>query len=125
MDAKNTGYTSIDDYIADFPKEIQDILQRVRETIKSAAPDANETIKYAMPTFMLYGNLIHFAAYKKHIGVYPVPLGDDKFNRDVAPFIKSKGTLQFPLDKPIPYDLIQRAVTFRVMDTQKKAATKQ
>jgi uncharacterized protein YdhG (YjbR/CyaY superfamily) len=124
MENKKIVVTTIDQYISDFPKDIQDILQRVRETIKSAAPDATETIKYAMPTFLLYGNLIHFAAYKNHIGVYPVPSGDDKFNQEVAPFIKSKGTLQFPLDKPIPYDLIKKTVAFRIMDTQKKAATK-
>jgi uncharacterized protein YdhG (YjbR/CyaY superfamily) len=115
---------NIDEYIAGFPPEIQEILQKVRETIRKAAPDAEETISYAMPTFKLHGNLVHFAAYKKHIGFYPTPTGIEAFKDDLAVYGHSKGTAQFPLDQPIPYDLIRSITEYRVGENLKKAEVK-
>ena len=116
---------SIEEYIASFPPPVQDILQKVRATIKKAAPQAEETISYKMPTFMLNGQyLIYFAAYKKHIGLYPVPSGDTEFREEISAYQSGKGTLQFPLDQPIPYKLITRIVKFRAMDNLEKAAAK-
>jgi len=115
---------TIDEYIAGFPKDIQEILEKVRETIRSAAPDASETIKYGIPTFTLQGNLVHFAAYKKHIGFYPAPSGIEAFQDDLAVYGRSKGTIQFPLDQPIPYDLIRRVTQFRVQENLAKAEAK-
>ena len=115
----------IDEYIAAHPREVQDSLQRIRTTIRKAAPDADETIKYQMPTFTLNGNLIHFAAYKKHIGVYPVPRGDEQFKDELARYDGQKSTARFPLDKPIPFGLISRIVKFRAKQNRKKAKAKQ
>jgi uncharacterized protein YdhG (YjbR/CyaY superfamily) len=116
--------TTIDEYIAGFPPEVQEILQKVRETIRKAAPDAREAIKYRMPTFTLAGNLVHFAAFKKHIGFYPVPSGIEKFRAELSVYEQGKGSVQFPLDQPIPYDLIARIVKFRVEENLKKAQAK-
>ncbi len=117
--------TNIDEYIAGFPDEIQEILQKVRMTIKKAAPKAEETISYKIPTFNLNGRyLIYFAAYKKHISIYPVPTGDETFNEEISAYQKGKGTLQFPLDKPIPYKLITRAVKFRIRNNRATSAAK-
>jgi uncharacterized protein YdhG (YjbR/CyaY superfamily) len=117
-------YTDINAFIAEFPEEVQAILQKVRETIQQAAPDATEAIKYGMPTFVLNGNLVHFAAYKKHIGFYPAPTGIDAFIDDLAQFRTGKGTIQFPIDKPIPYDLITKVVKFRVVENLNKRKKK-
>jgi uncharacterized protein YdhG (YjbR/CyaY superfamily) len=103
----------IDEYIAGFPKNVQEILEKIRETVRKAAPDAKETIKYQMPTFTLNGNLVHFAAYKKHIGLYPVPRGIAEFKDELSAYEGEKSTVRFPLDKPIPYGLISRIVKFR------------
>ncbi len=106
---------NVDAYIAGFPAEVQEILQQVRETIRSLLPDATEAIKYGIPTFVLdKKNVIHFAGYKQHVGVYPVPTGDDSFNEEMAPHQTGKGTARFPLDRPIPHDLIRRMVEFRL-----------
>ncbi|NTW09151.1 MAG: hypothetical protein HGA28_06245, partial [Anaerolineaceae bacterium] len=99
---------TIDEYIAGFPADIQVILQKIRKTIKDAAPDAQEAISYQMPTFKLHGNLVHFAAFKNHIGFYPVPSGIEKFKAELSVYKQGKGSVQFPLDQPIPYDLISR-----------------
>jgi uncharacterized protein YdhG (YjbR/CyaY superfamily) len=107
---------TIDEYIAGFPTEIQEILQKIRTVIKTAAPDATEKISYQMPTFFLSGNLVHFAAFKKHIGLYPTPSGVEAFQEELAPYVKAKGSIQFPLDKPIPYDLISQIVAYRVQE---------
>jgi uncharacterized protein YdhG (YjbR/CyaY superfamily) len=115
------SYTSIDEYIAAFPPEIQEILQKLREVIKESAPDAKEKISYAMPTFEQHGNLVHFAAFKNHIGFYPAPDGINQFQDEVAEYHASKGTLQFPLGKPIPYELISRIVKYRVARNLEKA----
>jgi uncharacterized protein YdhG (YjbR/CyaY superfamily) len=112
---------NIDEYISNFPNDVQEILQKIRKTIHNAAPDAQEAIKYQIPTFTLKGNLIHFAAYKNHIGLYPAPRGAEEFKKELANYEGGKGTVQFPLDKPIPYDLIRRIVKFRVQkDLEKK-----
>lgn len=116
--------TTIDAYIATFPDDIQEILQRIRAIVREAAPDAEETIKYRMPTFVLHGNLVHFAAFKNHIGFYPTPTGIEQFHDDIAEYKAGKGSIQFPLDEPIPYDLIRRIVAFRVKENQERADSK-
>ena len=115
---------SIDAYIAGFPPDIQAILQQIRATIHAAAPDAQETISYQMPTFTLHGNLVHFAAFKQHIGFYPTPSGTEHFQAALACYKGGKGSVQFPLDEPIPYDLITEIVKFRVEENLAKAAAK-
>lgn len=105
---------NIDEYIAAYPADVQELLQTMRTTIQEAAPDATEAITYAIPTFKLNGNLVHFAGYKNHIGFYPAPMGIEAFKEETAQYEAGKGTLQFPLDKPLPLDLITRIVKFRV-----------
>lgn len=114
----------IDKYIANFPNEVQEILEKIRATIREAAPDAEETISYQMPTFRLNGNLVHFAAYKKHIGFYPAPSGIEKFKKELAAYQSAKGSVQFPLDRPIPYELIGKIVTFRARENLARAEAK-
>jgi uncharacterized protein YdhG (YjbR/CyaY superfamily) len=116
---------TIDEYIAGFPEEIQEILEKIRITIRQAAPGAEEAIKYRMPTFTLKGNLVHFAAFKKHIGFYPVPTGIEAFKEELSAYKRAKGSVQFPLDQPIPYDLISRIVTFRVRENLARTEAKQ
>lgn len=116
--------TTIDSYIATFPEDVQAILQQVRQTIHEAAPEATEAISYQMPTFKLYGNLVHFAAFKNHIGFYPVPSGMEAFQEELAAYKQGKGSVQFPLDKPMPFDLITRMVKFRVAENTAAAAAK-
>ncbi len=115
---------TIDEYIAGFPPDVQEILEKIRATIRKAAPGAEETIKYQMPTFTLHGNLVHFAAFKKHIGFYPVPTGIEKFKKELAAYEGGKGSVQFPLDQPIPYGLISRIVKFRVKENLARAEAK-
>jgi uncharacterized protein YdhG (YjbR/CyaY superfamily) len=108
-------FASIDDYIASFPTDVQTILQKVRETIRNAAPGAEEIISYGIPTFTLGGkHLVYFAAWKRYISVYPLPAGDDAFEREITPYRAAKSTARFPLGKPIPYDLIARLVALHV-----------
>ena len=120
----NTLINSIDEYIGTFPQEIQILLEQVRATIKQAAPEAEEAIKYAMPTFVLNGNLVHFAAFKNHIGFYPVPSGIEAFKKELSVYKGAKGSVQFPLDKPMPLKLISEIVKFRVNENRLKAKTK-
>ena len=115
---------NIDEYISGFPEATRKILEKIRSTIKKAAPEAEETIKYSMPTFTLNGNLVYFAAFKNHIGLYPSPLGDDTLNSELSLYKAAKGTLRFPLDKPIPYDLISRIVKLRVKESLDKTKRK-
>ena len=115
---------NIDEYIMNFPADVQKKLEQIRRTIKKAAPNAEEAIKYAMPSFIYNGNLVYFAAYKKHIGFYPVPLGDAAFKKEISIYQKTKGTLQFPLDKPVPLDLIARIVKLRVAENLSKNIVK-
>ena len=107
---------NIDEYISMFPIEIQKKLEQVRATITKTAPGAEEAIKYAMPTFTFHGNLVYFAAYKHHIGFYPVPAGNETFEKEISVYRKSKGTLQFPLDKPMPLGLIAKIVKLRIIE---------
>jgi uncharacterized protein YdhG (YjbR/CyaY superfamily) len=124
MTANKTGLKDIDGYIAGFPKEIQEILEKIRTTIRKAAPDAEETISYQIPTFTLKGNLVHFAAFKKHIGFYPTSTGIEKFKNELSAYEGAKGSVRFPLDKPIPFDLISDIVTFRVKENLERAQAK-
>lgn len=115
---------TIDEYISAFPPDVQAILQRIRRTVQQAAPGARETISYQMPAFKLHGVLIYFAAWKHHLGLYPPVRGDERLEKAVAPYAGEKGNLQFPLDRPIPYGLIEQIVTLRVKQDQAKAATR-
>lgn len=115
---------NIDEYIAGFPDDVQDKLNKMRATIRQAAPEAQEKISYQMPTFTLEGNLVHFAAYKNHIGFYPVPSGIEQFKHQLSAYKGAKGSVQFPLDQPIPYELVREIVEFRVQENLAKAAAK-
>jgi uncharacterized protein YdhG (YjbR/CyaY superfamily) len=108
---------SIDQYISSFPPAVQKMLRQMRTTIAKAAPDAVEAIKYAIPTFVFHGNLVHFAAYSNHVGFYPAPSGLKAFQNELAPYKSSKGAVQFPLDEPLPLDTISKIVKFRVNET--------
>lgn len=124
MGNKKFAFNTIDDYIATFPNDIQKKLQEMRATIKETAPDAEEKISYQMPTFFLKGNLVHFAAFKNHIGFYPVPTGIEKFKKELSAYKTSKGAVQFPLDKPLPLDLIRKILKFRLAENIKIAEEK-
>lgn len=115
---------TIDEYIATFPPDVQDLLRKTRKTIRGAAPQAEEAIKYQMPTFVLNGNLVHFAGCKNHIGLYPTPSGTRRFKRELSRYVGGKGSVRFPLDEPIPYELIGRIVRFRVKENLQKATAK-
>jgi uncharacterized protein YdhG (YjbR/CyaY superfamily) len=116
----NTEYKNIDEYIKSFPPNIQAPLEKMRQTIHEAVPDALEAISYQMPTFKLNGNLVHFAAFRNHIGFYPAPSGIESFKKELAQYVTGKGTIQFPLDKPIPFDLVEKVVKFRVKENSMK-----
>lgn len=124
MDNKNKKAESIDEYIANFPSQIQKKLQQVRRTIKKAAPEAEEAISYAIPTYKLNGNLVHFAAFNNHIGFYPTPNGIEEFEKELSVYQQGKGSVQFPLDKPMPLDLISRMVKYRVKKNLEKSPPK-
>ena len=115
---------NIDEYIAGFPRDVQEILTKIRETIREAAPDATEAIRYQIPTFIQKGNLVHFGAFKQHIGFYATPSGNQKFQQALSVYPGGKGSVQFPLDQPIPYNLIGQIVRFRVTENTEKAAVK-
>jgi uncharacterized protein YdhG (YjbR/CyaY superfamily) len=115
---------TIDAYIAGFPPAIREMLEQLRATILAAAPGTEEAFSYQMPTFKLKGNLVHFAVQTKHIGFYPAPSGIEHFKAELAGYQTSKGAVQFPLDRPIPYDLVGRIVAFRVQENLAKAAKK-
>ncbi len=121
MVLKLSGPKNIDEYISGFPAEIQEILAAIREIVQQEAPQAEERIRYGMPTFYLYGNLVHFAAFKKHIGFYPTPAGIEEFVEELSPYKNSKGAVQFPLNQPIPFELIRKIVAYRVKQTLAKA----
>ena len=118
------GPKDIGKYIAGFPLDVQGILKKIRVTIREAAPDAEETMSYQIPTFVLEGNLVHFAAFKKHIGFYPTPTGTEKFQKELSVYKGAKGSVRFPLDKPIPFDLISKIVKFRVKENLESAKAK-
>ncbi len=116
----NTSIQTIDQYIASQPKEVASILEEVRKTIHKVIPEAEETIGYGIPTFKYYGNVVHFAGYKNHIGFYPGAVGVEAFADEIKPYNTSKGTIQFSLNEPIPYDLIAKITTFRVQQNLEK-----
>lgn len=117
MKSQKNNFKTIDDYIKSFPKDIQKILGMVRQTIKKVAPEAEEAISYQMPTFKLNGNLVHFAAFKNHIGFYPTPSGTQEFKKEISVFRSGKGSIQFPIDKPMPLSLIKKIVEYRVKES--------
>lgn len=126
---KNSGntrstYTNIDEYIAGFPGEIQEILQKIRATVHEAAPEAEETISYQMPAFRLGGVLVYFAAFKDHIGFFPTSSGVAHFEKELTKYNTSKGTIQFPLDEPVPVELIRKIVLFRAKENLAKVGAK-
>jgi uncharacterized protein YdhG (YjbR/CyaY superfamily) len=120
MTPGRTIFNNIDAYIASFPKETQKILDQLRATIRKAAPEAEEAINYAIPTFTLNGNLVHFAAFKNHIGFYPTPSGIEAFKKELSVYEGAKGSVKFPIEKPLPFDLITEIVKFRVKENLQK-----
>ncbi len=124
MQSPQSEPQTIDEYIAGFPEDIQTILQQVRMTIRKAAPEAEETIKYRMPTFLYHGNLVYFAGFKNHVGFYPIPTGIEKFKKELSKYKTAKGSVQFPLDQPMPLGLIRRIVLFRVKENLAKEKAK-
>jgi uncharacterized protein YdhG (YjbR/CyaY superfamily) len=124
MSPKRTAPKNIDEYIAGFPQDVREILETIRMTIRDAAPEAAEKISYQIPTFTLKGNLVHFAAFKNHIGFYPTSSGIEKFKNELSAYEGAKGTVRFPLDKPIPYNLISKIVRFRVQENLDRAKSK-
>ena len=124
MRTDKTAPKDIDEYIAGFPPDVQKILEKIRLTIRKAAPGAEEIIKYQIPTFTLKGNLVHFAAFKKHIGFYPAPTGIEKFKNELSVYERAKGSVKFPLDRPIPFNLISKIVKFRVKENLERAEAK-
>jgi len=125
MKSKKAGFKSIDEYIATFPEETQKLLEKVRATIKAAAPDAQEKTSYQIAAFELNGrNLVHFAGWKTHIGMYPIPSGSEAFNKEVSKYKGAKSSLNFPIDKPLPLKLISKIVKLRIADNLEKAEIK-
>lgn len=124
MEPTKTAPRSIDEYIANFPAEVQVLLQQMRNTIKTAAPEATEAISYGMPTFNQQGNLVHFAAHKQHIGFYPLPSSIVRFRNALSEFPQAKGSVQFPFNKPLPLKVVAEIVKFRLEENNKKAASK-
>lgn len=121
MEEIKKKFNSIDEYISQFPLELQEKLQALRKVIKESAPDAKEKISYQMPTFALHKNLVHFAAYKNHIGFYPTSSGIEAFKQEISNYKSSKGAVQFPINQPLPFELISKIVKFRVNEELKKA----
>lgn len=124
MEDNQVTCDSIDEYIRKFSPEVQTILESLRKVIKESAPGAEEKMSYQMPTFALHGNLVHFAAYKNHIGFYPTPSGIDAFREELAEYKGAKGSVQFPIGEPLPYELISKIVKFRVDENIKLAEEK-
>lgn len=115
---------NIDAYIASFPKDVQVVLQQIRHTVRAAAPQAQEAIKYAMPAFLQDGHLVLFAAFTNHIGFYPAPTGEQAFEKDLSKYKTGKGSVQFPLDQPMPLDLIRKIVKYRIKKNAEAAKKK-
>jgi uncharacterized protein YdhG (YjbR/CyaY superfamily) len=118
MSSKSTPPKNIDEYIAGFPANVRRILRELRRVIRAAAPGAQEAMKYRIPTFVLNGNVVHFAAFEKHIGFYPTPSGIERFKDELAAYPNAKGSVQFPLDRPVPLGLIRKIVEFRVTEAR-------
>ncbi len=119
-----TTFSNIDEYIAIFPPSTQNLLTQIRQLISKAAPNATESIKYAMPTFEYFGNLVHFAAYNSHVGFYPSPSALKAFKNEIDAYVNSKGAVQFPLNKPLPLSLISKIVKYRVIENENKVQQK-
>ena len=118
--ADKKHFETVTEYIASFPKEIQDSLEEIRKTIQKTAPEATETISYQIPTFKHNGKyLVYYSAWKDHFSIYPVPAGDDDFRKEIAPYVTGKGTISFPFDRPVPYNLIKKIVEFHIIDEMK------
>ncbi|HWT75203.1 MAG TPA: DUF1801 domain-containing protein [Mobilitalea sp.] len=124
MEENNNNFNNIDEYIALYPQEVQDKLQALRKVIREAAPEAEEKISWRMPTFAYHGNLVHFAAFKNHIGLYPGVNGIEHFEHRFSEYKSSKGAVQFPLNKPIPFDLVREIVLFKVEENKKDTEIK-
>jgi uncharacterized protein YdhG (YjbR/CyaY superfamily) len=125
MNSKKVTFKSMDEYIGTFPEDIQKILVELRATIKAAAPEAEETISYNIPTFKMNGRyLIYFAGFKNHISLYPIPVGSEAFNKQISKYAEGKGTLKFPIDKPLPWKLITKIVKLKLDENQKKTDKK-
>ncbi|WP_459476932.1 iron chaperone [Clostridium saccharoperbutylacetonicum] len=124
MKENKTTYQSIDEYILQFSPDIQDILKMLRKVIKEAAPDAEEKISWGMPAFAYHGSLVYFAAHKNHIGFYPAPSGIEAFKQELSEYKAAKGSVQFPITKPLPYELISKIVRFRVAENTKNKKDK-
>jgi len=121
MNSRKATFRSIDEYIATFPEDTQKLLEEIRATIKTAAPNAEETISYNIPTFMLDGKyLIYFAGWKNHVSIYPIPTGSEEFNKQVSEYVTGKGTLKFRIDNPLPLKLINKIVKLKVAETKSK-----
>ncbi|RPJ20291.1 MAG: hypothetical protein EHM33_28745 [Chloroflexi bacterium] len=118
------AFKTMDEYIDTFPEDVRTILNELRQTIKETAPEAQETINYQIPTFTLHGNLVHFAAFKTHIGFYPTPSGMEAFKKELAPYKGAKGSVQFPIDQPLPLSLIRRIVEYRVKENLERKQKK-
>ena len=124
METKRTAPKNIDEYIAGCPAEVQPLLEKMRSTIHAAAPQAVEAISYQIPTFKLEGNLVHFAAFKDHLSFFPTSSGIEHFKQELSAYKNAKGTVQFPLDRPIPFELIDRITRFRVRENLERAEKK-
>jgi uncharacterized protein YdhG (YjbR/CyaY superfamily) len=125
MKAKKSGFTSVDQYISTLPKDTQKMMQEIRKTIKAVVPKAEEGISYQMAAFKVNGDYFaHFAAWKKHIGMYPIPAGDAAFRKQIIPYMGAKSSLQFPLDKPLPLQLIRKMVKFRIAENRQNEKKK-
>ncbi|MEH7373383.1 iron chaperone [Neobacillus drentensis] len=124
MEGNKLTFNSIDEYIQQFPPDVQEKLNTLRKVIKESAPDAEEKISYQMPTFALRGNLVHFAAYKNHIGFYPTSSGISAFKDELSQYKGAKGSVQFPIEKPLPYILISEIVKYRVAENMKRSEDK-
>jgi len=124
MEENKITFNTIDEYIMQFPTEVQEKLKTLRKVIKEAAPEAEEKISYKMPTFTLHGNLVHFAGYKNHIGLYPTPSGIEAFKEELSKYKGAKGSVQFPIKEPLPYELIIKIVKYRVIENVRKAEEK-
>ena len=124
MEENKITFNTIDEYIMQFPTEVQEKLKTLRKVIKEAAPEAEEKISYKMPTFTLHGNLVHFAGYKNHIGLYPTPSGIEAFKEELSKYKGAKGSVQFPIKEPLPYELIIKIVKYRVVENVRKAEEK-
>ena len=120
MNSSNKKFKNIDEYIQSHPKDVQKILMEIRKTVKKAAPKAKEKISYGMPAFTQNGNLVYFAAFKNHIGFYPLPSGINSFKKELSTYKTSKGAIQFPIDKPMPLSLITKIVKYRVKEDMTK-----